>query len=252
MRGSKRAQVTFGGVLALAVGGLLLGPGEASAASIPSQVVAAWSFDQVAGHQVDDVSGHGRTLALAGAWDASAGKAGTLAAAFEKQSYGSVSVPSPGNQDVAVTVVFRETNPLPLTDSPNLVQLGLYGDPGQIKAQIADDGHGRAQCRFKGTAGKVLLTGPSIDVSNGAWHKVTCWRQGNKVGVTVDGSAVSKKLKIGSITVKRSSTVAGRGLAHQDASDQFVGKIDALIWAIGDGSRAASISYASSVVHHAA
>lgn len=250
MRRRTRTQVAALAAVAVGVGLAPIWATAADASSVPGQVRAAWSFDDVTkAGKVSDFSGHGNPMALSGAWSATSGKAGTTAAEFGQQSVGSVSVPSPGDDDFAVTLVLKELNPLPLTDSPNLFQLGLYGDSGQVKVQIADTGRGQAQCRFKGTAGAVLLTGPAIDVSNGAWHKVTCWRQGGQLGVTVDGVAVKKSMKVGSIVVTRAATLAGRGLAKRDASDQFVGIVDAGVWAVGSGAKASSINYASTVVH---
>lgn len=233
---------TAAGVTALFCAVLLVpGSAGAEAASLPSQVVAAWSFDEVTPEgSVANLAAPGGPLLLGGAWSVVSGSTGTPAVSFATQSFGSTEVPDPATQEFAVSVVLRNLKPEPFTDSPNVVQDGLYRDPGQIKLQLSKKSDGRAECRFKGTTGAVLLHGPAIKVTDGAWHTVTCWRQAYTVGVTVDGVTVSKSVDVGSITSERPLTVAGRGLGPGDLSDQFVGDLDALVWAVGDGAREAA------------
>jgi hypothetical protein len=224
---------------------VLLGPGAARAAT-SAQVVSAWSFDQVgADGSVADVSGLGQSMILSGAFTSTDGRGNTPAVRFSAQSFGTASVPAPGTSEVAVTVVFRSLVPKPFHDTPNLLQAGLFNDPSQIKLQLAKAAKGEAQCRFKGSRGALLVTGPKISVTDGAWHTATCWRQGATVGVTVDGSTVTKSIDVGSIEPIRAMTVAARGLLPGDLTDQFLGDIDAVTWAIGDGARSSAVSYAS-------
>ncbi|HYN75850.1 MAG TPA: hypothetical protein VEV13_06595 [Candidatus Limnocylindria bacterium] len=221
-----------------------------AAPAIPSQVAAAWTFDSVGtASAASDASGHGRDLTLSGSWSPSPGSAGTDAARFGARSFGSNGDLSlaPGPADVAVTVLMRSLVNRPTADSPNVVQMGLYSDPGQLKLQISKNGTGRAECRFKGTAGNLLLAGPAIDVTDGGWHAVTCWRQGGTVGVSVDGVSSTRARAVGSIGSIRPLTVAARGLAPTDASDQFVGDLDVVVWAVGADARAAAESYATSL-----
>jgi hypothetical protein len=178
------------------------------------------------------------------------GASGTGAVMFNDQSFGSspdVSL-APGVKDVAVTAVLRTSVKRPTVDSPNILQMGLFTDPGQLKMQISKDGTGRAECRFKGTTGALIVPGPAIDVSDGYWHTVTCWRQGGNLGITVDGVMTSRPKMVGTMGAVRPITVGARGLAASDRSDQFRGDLDAVVWALGTDSRAASIGFAAQLI----
>jgi hypothetical protein len=233
------------------IGSALLTAHTASATepAAPAQVVAAWGFEDVdAGGTAPDVIDGAPALQLSGSWSIAQGSNGAPAAAFTAQSFGTTTLAGPGTAEFAVTVVLRNLKPQPFKDSPNVVQVGLYNDPGQIKMQLAKSSKGQAQCRFKGDRSAILLTGPTINVTDGAWHSVTCWRQGAMVGVTVDGATTSKAIDVGSIMPTRPMTVAGRGLTSGDLSDQFIGDIDAVVWATGDGSRDIAPTYANQLL----
>jgi len=238
-------------VAALALFASVTGTSPAAAAPIPpASVKAAWTFNFVdASNRVPDASGRGRPLTLAGNWSRVAGSAGTGAVRFSLQSYGSnpATSMSPGTAEVAVTAVLRTWVPKPVGDHPNVLQHGLYADPGQVKMQITKDGTGRVNCRFKGTLNQIVVTGPWIDVTDGAWHSATCWRSGAVVGVTVDGVTTTRTRDVGSVLPTRALTVASRGLAPADASDQFQGDIDTVVWAIGTGARADAPAYAAAL-----
>jgi len=230
------------------------GPAQSATAGpvvVPPQVAAAWSFDTVGPDgQVVDASGHGRVLGLEGAWSVVPGASGTQAAELSLQSYGSAPDLSlaPGVNDVAVTAVLRALVKRPMQDSPNILQLGLFSDPGQVKMQISKDGRGRAECRFKGPAGALIVVGPATDITDGSWHSVTCWRQGGTLGVTVDGVTTSKGRTVGKISAVRPLTVGARGLAAGDRSDQFLGDLDVVVWAVGTNARTASVDYAGQLI----
>lgn len=218
---------------------------------VPPTVAAAWAFDAVGPDgQVADESGHGRVLGLAGVWSTVPGASGTGAAEFVLQSYGSTPGLSlaPGLNDFAVTAVLRTLVKRPTQDSPNVLQLGLFADPGQLKMQISKDGQGRGECRFKGTSAALIVAGPAIDITDGSWHSLSCWRQGGTLGVTVDGVTASKVKSVGKISAVRPLTVAARGLASGDRSDQFLGDLDVVVWAVGADARAASTDYAGNLI----
>jgi hypothetical protein len=224
--------------------------GASAAPDVPAQVAAAWAFDGVgADAVVVDATGRGRSLTLAGAWTEVDGLAGSRAGRFLAQSFGSGDATglTPGTADVAVTAVLRGLVPNPTRDSPNVFQHGLYNDPSQLKMQIAKDGTGRAGCRFKGSSGALLLTGPSVNVTDGGWHSVTCWRTGRTLGVTVDGMTVTKVKDVGAIQPTRPFTVAARGMGAGDLSDQFVGDLDVVVWALGADARTAAPAYAAAL-----
>lgn len=243
-----RRLVTLAGVGAV-LAGVVLHPSSADATSAPpSQVVAAWAFDAAgADGTIGDVSGLGHPLAVAGRWSLGSGSAGTGAVRFTAQSFGTTMLPAPEASEVAVTAVLRSLVPKPFKDTPNVLQDGLFGDPSQVKMQLAKTTKGEAQCRFKGSLGAILLNGPSVAVNDGAWHTVTCWRQGATVGVTVDAKTTTAVFDVGSISPIRPMTVAARGLLQGDLSDQFIGDIDAVVWAAGDGARSAAPTYAAAL-----
>lgn len=226
-----------------------IGPAWADVA-VPAQVAAAWTFDTLSPDGlVADASGHAHPLTLAGSWTSTPGSAGTAAGRFAPQSFGSADGTglAGGTDEVAVTAVLRSAVKDPTLDTPNVLQHGLYGDASQLKMQIAKDGTGRAGCRFKGTLGNLLLTGPAIDVTDGGWHGVTCWRKAGTVGVTVDGLTVTKAKEVGSIVPTRPLTVAARGLGRGDLSDQFAGDLDVVVWAVGTDARTVAPTYAAAL-----
>lgn len=238
-------------VVALGVPAALLAiPAADAVPTPPRQVRAAWHFDGLdESGKVADVSGHSRTLTLAGTWSRVSGAAGTGAVRFQSQSYATVSGqgPASGTQEIAVTAVIRSLVQRPTGDHPNVLQHGRFSDRSQVKMQITKDGTGRASCRFAGARNAVVVTGPSIDVSDGRWHTVTCWRRGSTIGVTVDGTPRTRTRDVGSIDPDRPLTIGDRGIKPGDASDQFSGDVDVVVWAIGDGARTAAASYAEAL-----
>lgn len=249
MRRNVRRPLTISVLLLALPVTLAVVPSAGAAPTPPWQVHAAWRFDTISTGSVADASGHGRSLRLAGEWSAVTGRSGTGAARFDMQSYGTVSGrgPSAGVREVAVTAVLRSTVRRPTGDHPNVLQHGLFADRSQIKMQITKDGTGRASCRFAGTRAGVVVTGPAIDVTDGGWHSVTCWRRDGTLGVTVDGVHRVRHREVGSIDPIRPMTVAARGLTAGAASDQFCGDLDVVVWAVGDGARQAAVKYATTL-----
>jgi len=251
MRRTIRRPTAAAAAVTAALLALALSPSARAAAPVPpASVKAAWTFNVVdANNRVADVSGHSRPLTLSGMWSRVDGSAGTKAVRFDLQSFGTnpTKTMSPFTSEVAVTAVLRTWVPKPTGDHPNVLQHGEYGDPAQLKMQITKDGTGRVNCRFKGTLNKVVVTGPAIDVTDGGWHSVTCWRKGAVVGATVDGVTRTRTRDVGSIQPIRPLTVAARGLAPGDASDQFRGDIDTIVWAIGAGATTQAPAYAAAL-----
>ena len=81
--------------------------------------------------------------------------------------------------------------------TPNIIQQGLITHPIQIKLSIhsgpnAWDHH--AQCRIEGSNGVIVnAQGPkSIDIANGSWHTIVCYKSpdsstGTNIQMAVDG-----------------------------------------------------------------
>lgn len=72
-----------------------------------------------------------------------------------------------------------------LDDGNNLVQRGLFGDPGQYKLQVDD---GRVSCRIRGAAGAVVVRSRVV-VTPIEWYSSTCSRVGGQVTLAVVGPA---------------------------------------------------------------
>jgi len=144
-------------------------------------------------------------------------------------------------QKATLTVRFRTDwdDTRATTDSPNVVQQGLYGEASQVKVQIqhgSTPGSHRAQCRLAGTTGSVLATGPAIDVADGAWHTVRCVKSADgasqtKVVVIVDGQAGAASYSptpIGNVQPGGAVRLGGR--SSTASTDSLDGWISRLAW----------------------
>lgn len=97
---------------------------------------------------------------------------------------------NPGTSGFAIRLVFTTRSIPSQSYSGNLMQKGRFGDAGQVKLQLVPAGHGTVNCRVEGTSGAKMITSDVV-VDNGAWHTAACWRNGNTVGLTVDGVVTS-------------------------------------------------------------
>ena len=143
---------------------------------------------------------------------------------------------NPGTQNFAMGVVFT-SQPIPNTSSygGNMMQKGLFGDPGQVKLQLVPAAQGTVNCRIKGTSGAKIITS-SVNVDDGAWHTAVCWRAGNVVGVTVDGVVTSLTWNPGAISNTKNLTL-GNKTAKAGPSDQHFGRTDFATWIIDPNAR---------------
>jgi hypothetical protein len=143
---------------------------------------------------------------------------------------------NPGTQSFAMGIAFT-SQPIPNTSSysGNLMQKGLFGDPGQVKLQLVPAAQGTVNCRIKGTSGAKIITS-TVNVDDGAWHTAVCWRSGNVVGVTVDGVVTSLAWSPGSISNTKDLTL-GNKTARAGSSDQHLGRTDFATWVIDPSAR---------------
>jgi laminin G domain protein len=143
---------------------------------------------------------------------------------------------NPGTQDFAMGIVFT-SQPIPNTSSysGNLMQKGLFGDPGQVKLQLVSPAQGTVDCRVKGTTGARLITS-TVNVDDGAWHTAVCWRDDGVVGVTVDGVVTSLVWNPGAVSNSRNLTL-GNKTAGAGASDQHFGRTDFASWVVDPDAR---------------
>lgn len=127
-------------------------------------------------------------------------------------------------------------------DTPNIIQQGRFIDSAEFKIQvrrgpIALD-H-KAQCRIKGTTGSVIANGPAIDVTDGAFHTITCVKFADEatrtaVQVTVDGvrgPLVHSRTPIGDMISNDPVDLGGR--SSKASSDSLDGRVSRVYYALG-------------------
>lgn len=193
-------------------------------------VVASWDFEQVSG-VIQDLQTGDNDLTLSGHWSSLSGSgsdpsairfaaapAAAVTTAAKGQNF------NPGTGSFALTVEFRATKDV-TSGSPNLAQHGRFGDPGQIKIQLAPGG--KVGCRIKGNRSAYLFYHPTASVNDNLWHTVTCSRNGSDVSVTLDGVVFSPAgtQNPGSIAVSGQTLRFAQKPASSSVSDQFIGDI---------------------------
>ncbi len=126
----------------------------------------------------------------------------------------------------------------PTDNGDNIVQRGLYNQPGQYKIQVDNR---RPSCRIQGSSGAVMVA-PERDLAAGVWYRITCARNLAAVTLTVTEYAATGQVAssqnwvehgaIGSVTARNGRVPLAVGgkltedgrLAQQ--TDQFNGVID--------------------------
>jgi hypothetical protein len=143
---------------------------------------------------------------------------------------------NPGVRDFAMSVVFTSRE-IPNVDtySGNLAQKGSYDSPGQIKLQLVPAYDGSVDCRINGRNGSRVLSS-RINVDDGRWHTASCWRDGSRVGLTVDGTTTAATFDPGSISNNRAFRIGNKSKSA-DWTDQHFGSNDCTVYLIGDNAR---------------
>ncbi len=150
---------------------------------------------------------------------------------------------NPGRADLVVRADFRldkVTQGSAYDDGNNILQRGLFGDPAQFKIQV--DGRTPA-CRFKGSAGSVLVTSP-VKVSARTWYRVRCARSGKEMTLRLVALGSGKvwtrsaTRAIGTMSFASGVPLAvGAKLNGQGtipaSSDQFNGRLDNILVKVG-------------------
>jgi hypothetical protein len=218
---------------------MLLWPVAAGAATDGS-MVARWGFAVRKG-VVRDLTTPRNDLTLHGSWVRALGRDGSEAVWFRKGSIGrtpSRRALNPGGSRFAVGLAFRfpaGTAALAGTDSPNLVQKGLFGSRGQWKLEVLHYTGGRIQCRMIGSLRTVDVVSPVRDiVADRAWHRAACLRSDRSVVLVVDGVRTVRSVRVGVIRNDDPVTVANK--YRSATTDQFRGLVDSL--AVARGPRA--------------
>lgn len=124
--------------------------------------------------------------------------------------------------------------PSDLTGGSNIMQKGLFTDPGgQWKLQIdtppGEPGHPSCQVRgvIDGRATSVYVEARRVDVADGNWHKVICRKQYTRLSIVVDGKVNNFKdvpTGIGAVSNGASVVVGAKYLGADN--DQFHGALD--------------------------
>ncbi len=213
----------------LALPMLLLTPLAASAAAPPTYT---WTMD-VSGANSSDVTGT-RTIALTGGWQSAPGAVGGAVRFTSAPSLGKIATSAadnPGAADFAMGTVFT-SDPIPAKNyGGNVIQKGLFADPGQIKLQLSSKYGGSSNCRIKGVNGGRLIES-TVNVDDGGWHYALCWKEGSQVGITVDGIDTVVAWNPGSISNSRIITIGNKS-STAGSRDQHYGRNDCSVYTIG-------------------
>jgi hypothetical protein len=144
---------------------------------------------------------------------------------------------NPGDQNFAMGVVFT-SRPIPagVGYSGNLMQKGWFSSPGQVKLQLVPDNGGTVNCVIKGADGTRILPS-TVKVDDGDWHTARCWREGSRIGLTVDGVAEAETVDVGVISNNEPVRVGNKS-DTADWTDQHFGANDCAVYLIGWDARA--------------
>ena len=213
----------------------VLATGTGAAAAVPGD---SWTMDLASGVVRDANGTQPMTFTGPGVLSTS-GRVGGAVEFTRASSLGTAANSrndNPGTQNFAMGIVFT-SQPIPSSSSysGNLMQKGLFGDPGQVKLQLVPAAQGTVNCRIKGTAGARIVTS-TVNVDDGAWHTAVCWRVGAVVGVTVDGVVTSQAWSPGSVSNTKNLTL-GNKTATGGSSDQHFGRTDFATWVVDPDAR---------------
>ena len=125
--------------------------------------------------------------------------------------------------------------PSHLTGGSNVVQKGLYNDPGgQWKLQVdSPPGNpGRPSCSVRGVvdgelAEPVFVKASGVDVADGRWHRVVCHRTADdRLAIVVDGMWENSKPVPSGMDIGNDAPVnVGAKHLNSDGNDQFHGSL---------------------------
>jgi hypothetical protein len=140
---------------------------------------------------------------------------------------------NPGSAPFSFGAVLR-MKPSDLTGGANVVQKGLYHDPGgQWKLQVdTPPGHpGHPSCSLRGVVDgelasrAVYVEAFGVDVADGRWHRVLCRKTADdRLRIKVDGTWKNSKPVPPEATIGNEApvTVGAKHLKSED-NDQFHG-----------------------------
>ena len=197
-----------------------------AASPASAATVSLWHMNETSGTtMVDSVGGNNGTLR-----NVALGAPGFAGTAYSFPGRNSiVEVPSraglnPGSASFSVTVHIR-TSVVTRDDSADVIRKGLSTNSATLwKMELRPSSTRkteRVRCYFDGTSGTVSLYGPT-NVADGAWHTITCAKNGTSVSVTQDGVTRTKTGKAGSISNSARLTIG----AKSRTDDAYQGLVD--------------------------
>jgi hypothetical protein len=214
------------------------GPSTASVDEA-AEVKGQWSMTAT-GDVVPSVIGE-EPMTLAGPWKPAAGLVGDAVRFFSKRTaYGVAPGTEPDNprtSDFAMGVTLTTEHLTPdVGFSGNVMQKGRAADDGQVKISTLPTKVGAAAfCRVEGTNGFRLLKS-KVRLDDGEFHTAICWREGEAIGLTVDGVETRLDFDAGSIVTDEPVRI-GNQASEGNWTDQHFGKNDCSVWVIGRGAR---------------
>jgi hypothetical protein len=226
-------------LLALALVGLML---PISAQATAPEYRYSWGMVTESNGTVTELGGSSRSIKLQGNWVAGESSIGWQAAPALGTVTGSAK-DNPGTEAVAVGARIT-SDPIPAAGkySANVIQKGASASPGQIKLQIVPKKNRTVvtmNCRFKGDMGTAIVWAPAsvTDVDDGAVHWGVCWRDGDQLGIEVDGAQATTTLDIGSLANPLGIRLGNKG-PKAGAGDQHFGSNYCSAYGTGLDSRA--------------
>jgi len=199
----------------------------ASPAVAGAATVALWHMDETTGTTMtDSVGGHHgqlRNVAL--------GQPGFSGTGYGFAGVGSIAtVPSqadlnPGAAPFTVTVHFR-TSVVSRDDSADLMRKGLSTDSARLwKIELrpnASHTAARVRCYFHGSRAAASIYASPMNVADGAWHTLQCFKRSRTIGMIFDGKVRTKSARVGSISNGAVLTIG----AKTATDDAFPGLVD--------------------------
>jgi hypothetical protein len=199
-----------------------------------SIVVGAWGMSNVA-----DGSRSSGALTFSGDWQQVSGVVGGAVRFDGAPSSGvarGTEDENPGTGDFAMSLVFTSRSiPAGAGYSGNLMQKGYSSSPGQVKLQLVPANGGTVSCRVKGGHGATFVDS-NVNVDDGAWHTASCWREGTRIGLTVDGATRTEAFNAGAISNDQPVRIGNKSSAA-GPSDQHFGANDCSVYLIGLNAR---------------
>ncbi|MEU0556467.1 LamG-like jellyroll fold domain-containing protein [Dactylosporangium sp. NPDC006015] len=222
-------------------------PAAATAETAAPVIVARYTFDtaskRAGGAVVEDDSGHGHTLTSSAGHGGKVrlaelpGKITTgLAADFPTRCAGKkcphavLQTPdSPELNPGTGPIRYGATVRLPKKETgsgQNIVQKGYSASGTQYKLQI-DGAAGRPSCVFADAAGPAIHVALSdVSVSDGAWHRLECRRDGTSLTLLVDDVVHGTATLPATLSVVNTVPLSIGGKGNGKDNDQFHGMLD--------------------------